>query len=367
MSTISLCMIVKNEESVLGRCLDSVKDIVDEIIIVDTGSSDKTKEIAAKYTNRIYDFEWIDDFSAARNFSFEKATSEWIMWLDADDIITLESQKVFSDFKKNRLSTIAEDCIHTRYDITFDSKGNIELGSVRERLFKRNKNPKWRGRVHEVVSNSDFKGVLLEGFSITHKKESFNSILNERNLNIYKKMIQEGIELETRDLYHLAVEYFNINYYLEAIKYFKVAIEKDLKLQRSLFIQATIYLSECYIQTQQFNESLNILFDFLKESPPNKGVILKISKTYWEQLKVEEALKWCQMSLGIEEKYIGLLFDNREEWMEHQQIAKIYFSIGDYKNALKHNRILIEKFPDQPGFLENEKQIKEKMNSKKER
>jgi glycosyltransferase involved in cell wall biosynthesis len=68
-------MIVKNEESVLGRCLDSVKDIVDEIIIVDTGSSDKTKEIAAKYTNRIYDFEWIDDFSVARNFSFEKAIS----------------------------------------------------------------------------------------------------------------------------------------------------------------------------------------------------------------------------------------------------------------------------------------------------
>ena len=74
MATISLCMIVKNEEQVLARCLDSVADLMDEIIIVDTGSTDRTKEIAARYTDQIYDFAWIGDFSAARNFSFSKAT-----------------------------------------------------------------------------------------------------------------------------------------------------------------------------------------------------------------------------------------------------------------------------------------------------
>lgn len=70
MATISLCMIVKNEETVLARCLDSVRDLVDEIIIVDTGSTDRTKEIAARYTSQIYDFPWESDFSAARNFFF---------------------------------------------------------------------------------------------------------------------------------------------------------------------------------------------------------------------------------------------------------------------------------------------------------
>ncbi len=73
-ATISLCMIVRNEEKVLARCLESVRGCVDEIVIVDTGSSDATKEIAARYTDRIYDFEWIDDFSAARNYAFEQAT-----------------------------------------------------------------------------------------------------------------------------------------------------------------------------------------------------------------------------------------------------------------------------------------------------
>ncbi len=70
MVTISICMIVKNEESVLERCLSTVRGIADELIIVDTGSTDGTKEIARKFTEQVYDFVWCDDFSKARNFSF---------------------------------------------------------------------------------------------------------------------------------------------------------------------------------------------------------------------------------------------------------------------------------------------------------
>ena len=70
----SLCMIVKNEEAVLKDCLDSLQALMDEIIIVDTGSVDRTKEIAARFTDKVYDFVWVDDFAAARNFAFSKAT-----------------------------------------------------------------------------------------------------------------------------------------------------------------------------------------------------------------------------------------------------------------------------------------------------
>ena len=95
MIKISLCMIVKNEEQVLDRCLNSVKDIADEIIIVDTGSTDKTKDIAKKYTNKVYDFKWINDFSKARNYSFSKASMDYTLWLDADDVILENDKKKF--------------------------------------------------------------------------------------------------------------------------------------------------------------------------------------------------------------------------------------------------------------------------------
>lgn len=77
MITISLCMIVKNEEDVLARCLESVKDVVDEIIIVDTGSTDKTKTIAKEFTDKVYDFKWVNHFAKARNFAFSKAKMDY--------------------------------------------------------------------------------------------------------------------------------------------------------------------------------------------------------------------------------------------------------------------------------------------------
>lgn len=87
MITISLCMIVRDEAAVLARCLDSVDGVADEIIVVDTGSTDETEEIACRYTDRVYRFPWIDDFAAARNEAFSKATMEYLLWLDADDLL----------------------------------------------------------------------------------------------------------------------------------------------------------------------------------------------------------------------------------------------------------------------------------------
>ena len=81
MISLTLCMIVKNEEAVLERILNPVSEIVDEILIADTGSSDRTKEIAGQYTSQVFDFPWCDDFSAARNFLVEKVRTDYWMWL----------------------------------------------------------------------------------------------------------------------------------------------------------------------------------------------------------------------------------------------------------------------------------------------
>ena len=104
MAGISVCMIVKNEEEVLARCLACVTSFADEIIVVDTGSTDKTKEIAAGFTDKLYDFAWCDDFSKARNYSFSKATQDFIMWLDADDVMEEEDREKFLQMK-NTLNT----------------------------------------------------------------------------------------------------------------------------------------------------------------------------------------------------------------------------------------------------------------------
>ena len=101
MVSVSLCMIVKNEEDVLERCLESAAGLADEIIIVDTGSTDRTQEIAARFTDQIFDFPWTDDFAAARNESFSHASMDYCMWLDADDVLLEEDQTSFLALKES--------------------------------------------------------------------------------------------------------------------------------------------------------------------------------------------------------------------------------------------------------------------------
>ena len=131
MPTISLCMIVKNEETHLARCLDSAAELVDEIIIVDTGSTDRTVEIASEYTSNVYSYPWKDDFSDARNYSFSKASKDYCMWIDADDILEETEKDKFLRLKQT-LPPEA-DIVMMKYNISFDEAGNPSFSYFRER------------------------------------------------------------------------------------------------------------------------------------------------------------------------------------------------------------------------------------------
>ena len=132
MATISLCMIVKNEEDHLARCLDSVEGLVEEIVVVDTGSTDRTVEIASHYTSKVYSYEWKDDFSDARNYSFSKASMDYCMWMDADDVLEEPEHDRFIQLKQS-LSP-ETDIVMMKYHTSFDEAGKIGRASCRERV-----------------------------------------------------------------------------------------------------------------------------------------------------------------------------------------------------------------------------------------
>ena len=192
MITISLCMIVKNEERVLKRCLDSVRDLVDEIIIVDTGSTDATKRIAAGYTDKIYDFTWNDDFSAARNFAFSKATKEYIYSADADEVLSEENRRRFRLLKETLLPEI--EIVQMKY-------GNqLQNGTVynfdeeyRPKLFRRLRNFVWEEPIHETVRLEPV--VYDSDIVITHMPEQNHA---GRDLANFRKQIAQARRLSRR-------------------------------------------------------------------------------------------------------------------------------------------------------------------------
>jgi glycosyltransferase involved in cell wall biosynthesis len=143
-------MIVKNEEKVLARCLESLRGIADEIIIVDTGSTDRTKEIARKYTDRIYDFKWCNDFAAARNYSFSRAHCDFIYAADADEMLDEKNRHAFLRLKENLTEDI--DIVQMNY-LTPEKYNTVENYSsdLRPKLYRRLRTFRWINPVHETV------------------------------------------------------------------------------------------------------------------------------------------------------------------------------------------------------------------------
>ena len=184
MASISLCMIVKNEEAVLKRCLDSIADLMDEIIIVDTGSTDRTKEIAADYTSKIYDYRWANDFSAARNFSFSKATMEYIYAADADELLDEENHMRFLRLKQALLPEI--EIVQMKYINC--SEFNTVLNSQKEyrpKLFRRLRTFTWIDPIHETVR---LQPVIFDSdVEILHKPQSLHS---KRDFSIFVKAFE---------------------------------------------------------------------------------------------------------------------------------------------------------------------------------
>ena len=165
--TLGLCMIVKNEEEVLARCLDSVQGLTDEIVIVDTGSQDATIQTAKRYTDLVYPYRWNFDFAAARNYAFSLASADYILWLDADDVLLEKDRNALLALKKKLDGSV--NAYFLRYDAAFDEDGNAVMYFFRERIVKRECGFVWQGRVHETLCVAP--PVRCEaGIAVKHKR-----------------------------------------------------------------------------------------------------------------------------------------------------------------------------------------------------
>ena len=200
----------------MNRCLSRIADIVDEIVVVDTGSTDRTKEIARSFQAVIYDFEWIDDFAAARNFAFSKASQDYILWLDADDVLLEEDQLKLKALKENLTTDI--DSVTMLYHLSSDEFGNVTFSLRRNRLVKRSRAFRWIGPVHEYLEV--YGNVMNSDVAITHLSSNQDQDIG-RNLRIYEKREAAGGSFTPRDLFYYANELKDHRHFEKAIDYYE--------------------------------------------------------------------------------------------------------------------------------------------------
>jgi glycosyltransferase involved in cell wall biosynthesis len=204
-------MIVKNEEDCIARCLNSVKDVVDEIIIVDTGSSDKTIEICQSFQTKIEKFDWNGSFADARNYALEKATEEWILWLDADEELDkTDRQKLHEGTHFNDYDVITLHLINY-YGDQINKNNTTDVAHTR--LF-RNNGLKFINRMHERLDLSNVPNERIGHLNVkVHHYGYLNPTMenkrkSERNIKMLERQIKDG-ENTYWAHYYIALEHYN--------------------------------------------------------------------------------------------------------------------------------------------------------------
>jgi len=343
-------MIVKNEEAVLARCLDSVKDAVDEIIIVDTGSTDTTKSIALKYTEKVYDFEWVNDFSVARNEAYSKATMEYQMWLDADDVVAENDKKKLLSLKETLDPAI--DIVTMKYLTHFDDHGNPILISTRERLTKRKNRYIWQDPIHEYIpmaGNVFYSDIEIHHKSI-HKDER-----SGRNLNIYNELEASGKPLTPRQQYYFARELKDHSQWAKAVYYF----EKFLDSQKGWAEDniATCYcLSICYNALGDHQKVLPILIKSFLYDAPRAEICSEIGYYYKRLKNYSTALKWFNLAANLgKPESIGFILWDYWGYIPNIECCVCCYELGDYENAKKYNEDAANYKPSSQAVENNRK------------
>ncbi|WP_150274329.1 glycosyltransferase [Paenibacillus tepidiphilus] len=358
MIEISLCMIVRNEENSLPRCLSSMKGIADEIIIVDTGSTDRTKEIAASFGAVIHDFAWVDDFSAARNFAFSKATKEYIFWFDADDFLKEEDQARFQELKRTLPPEV--DSVSMQYNLAFDSEGQVITSLRRNRLVRRSCNFRWIGPVHEYLEV--YGNLYSSDVSVTHEKDK---AYTDRNLRIYRKREEAGESFSPRDQFYYANELRDHSLAAEASAYYERFLDGGQGwIEDNL--QACLRLAECRQQLGDPDGAFAALCRALRYDKPRPELCCRLAAWHLDRGQYTPAIYWYETALLLPRpaESMGMWNGAYDTWLPNLQLALCYDRIGDPEKGNLYNETALCYQPNHPSMLYNREYFKQVLGDK---
>ncbi len=340
--TVTLAMIVRDEEGVLARCLDAAAPLAEEIVILDTGSTDKTLEIARRYTDRVFESVWEDDFAAARNLAFSKATGDYILWLDADDVIPAESAACFFRLKE-RLARERPDTVMCPY-VT----GGLRY--ERERVVKRCQDAKWRGHVHECIA--PFGKIIHDEFTVVHMQTAKDR--SWRNLRIYQKWA-ETEPLAGRDLFYYGRELFYHKLYAEA-----EAILETMLAGAGWYVNkiaACEVLADIKLAQKDPTGALEALFSSFLYGEPRAFILYKIGEIFKGRGEYRTATYWFEQALTCSDHTKEGDFERPDcrGILPTLELVWLYHVLNEPAKSLAMHKKSEALAPDHPSVLFNQK------------
>ncbi|SPY23227.1 UDP-N-acetylglucosamine-peptide N-acetylglucosaminyltransferase 110 kDa subunit [Paenibacillus polymyxa] len=329
MKTVALCMIVKNEQEYLRRCLDSVKDKVHQIIIVDTGSTDDTVSIAKEYTSDIVQIEWTNDFSAARNESIKHAKTDYILVLDADEYLG-------ENFNLSEEIESGADYYFTKiYNVMSSDRGITHLAI---RIFANNKGLHYRNRLHEHLNTMEHEDKLKAGYAkLTIFHTGYTDEMMEsrekanRNLPLMLKEVEENPTVY--NLFNMGRTYMWVGEHEKAIKY----LQKAYPLSKELTIAPELISTLCRSlgELKRYQEALIILKEATAIYPGEVDLIHLQALFYMEINYYKDAIEKMNKCLEVGDRGITVTEGNGS-YIAHFRLAEWYESRNDLVKSYEH-------------------------------
>lgn len=341
MATIALCMIVKNEEKNLPILLESVRGCFDEIHITDTGSTDQTIEYLtqAHRDNRfgvpiyLHYFTWVNDFGAARNFSFSHHTCDYSMWMDGDDSLT--NKDAFIDWKHSLMHT--NDQWLATYHYAYNEKHEPICSFARERVVRRG-SAEWKYFVHEGLSMTrEHSAAYVLSWAIQHRRSAEDLAQDKgRNLALFEK---NQVHADARMTYYWGKEMFENGKPLDAFPKLMEAIADD-KLAGHDRVMGVQYATLCALTLNQPERAMQLAFQGLQLAPTRAEFFVMIGDAHIKMGKLEFAIPYYRAAKNCEwhpteGKVTGPIFAHRDSyslWPSHQ-LARLLFQKGDMDGA----------------------------------
>lgn len=348
MFTISLCMIAKDEEDCIAESLNSVKDLADEMIVVDNGSSDKTKEIAKQCGAHVIENTWQGDFSQARNLSLSKATGDWILILDADEVISEKDhgrlRKLIQNKDMEGYIPIVRTYTHERrLNDWYPSDDYAECkeypGYIIEqplRLFRNKKGYRFIGKVHEsIIPSIENAGgkigicqVPLHHYGDVRPKEKMET-KQRRYIQICEEQLRQNPD-DIKIRYELALALIQQDHYNSAREHLEQVKKKQPDYKNTL-----LFLAETYTREGKLEDAIQTYHEYAAYQPNNPTPWTNLGFLYRLQNKLDLAARYFKKALSL----------NKNNPTLYDQLSEVLVLQGEKEKArqllelgLKHNR-----------------------------
>ena len=342
---LTVTLIVRNEEKNLARLLPQLT-FADEIVVVDTGSDDMTEKVALRSRAKLFRFVWKDDFAAARNYAIKQATGDFVMWLDADDVLPASTQKKLMGWKNSQPKA---DFYYVKYRMD----GDFPFWFWRERIVRNCRKCRFRGFIHEAIS--PFGNAAYLDCEVVHRPIGTHA---ERNLAIYRNAVAQGKRLGLRDKYYFARTLLDNGLYDEAVpllKKFTSCVRADASDRREGYKLLALHA----LKHNDTRLALSYLSRSVRLLPPNGEICCLFGQIYFDFGNFTLASEWYRMAIASRD-HRGFVNEYYNGFLPYVQLSVCLYRMGQFKEARKYHLAAKAIAPNHPTVAANDKYFKQK-------